>query len=133
MNISEASYIFETLVVNHEMEWEPGDISKLSPFAAEIVESYLEDIKWEIGSLQLAGHVCLKLNDPYLQYLDIGPENFIWFTDGHTQSIHPDEVSIYLVKKGNPGINVRVLPDRTLVLEKDGQEFFIPHPKVAMS
>ena len=104
------SDIFTELIKRKQMTFNSADLSVLPPFAAALVTTFLSQIDWALGSKTVDGSICLKLNDPYLQYLDIHPdaELFMWITDERNQSVHPDDAGAYILSLKNPQATFRV-------------------------
>ena len=80
-----------------------------SEWAKYLVKAYIisNGIDWEVGDITIDNAICIKIHDEYLQYLDIfnNTRQFMFCIDNHTDSIHPDDVSIYILQK-YAGINI---------------------------
>jgi hypothetical protein len=115
---------FERLIESGQMQWRKAKISELSEWGQGLVEEFLyrHNIKWELGSEQIENAVCLKLDDPKIKYLDIfsNTKQFMWCTEGHHNSIHPDEVLIYLFRKNYPQNSYELGQNGTIIIN-DGQ------------
>lgn len=131
MGIQEAASEFEKLVNGAPpMGFMESLIEKLPDPAAFIVARVLEPykIKWTVGSVIVQNHVCFKIEDSMAHYLIVGPQNFMWCTEGLHDSIHPDQFLIHLFKEYQ-GLDIKIMGDRTAILEKDGEKFYVPHLK----
>jgi hypothetical protein len=129
MNIKDAANEFEKLVnADLPMEFRESANYTMPEFAHIIIKNVLDihGIKYEFGDKKVGDFVCLRLSDTKIRYLDVGNEHFMWCDEGHHNSIHPDEVLVYLFKTYS-GLDVKVMQDRTAVFEKDGQKIYVPH------
>jgi len=100
MSPVQAAEIFE-LLINREkpLEFsEPGD-RKWPDYLEHVISCVLNffDLKWEISE-PVNGFYCLKIEDSWLRYLDVGPNSFMWCLEGHHDSVNTDEVFRYLMK-----------------------------------
>lgn len=101
------------------LEFKSVDHQSLPDHAKLVVFSILKPFKisWEIAQVQIDGFVCLRISDPKYPYVDIGPDSYMWCTEGHEDSADPDEVIVYLLKKYR-GIDIIVHNDKTVSLIK---------------
>ena len=130
MQIQEAAEAFESLInSNPPMGFAQVPEPELPGYVRLLVRVMLNShgIRFSVGDTTVGDFYCLKLDDPYLQYLDIGPSSFMWCTEGHRDAVHPDEALVYLFKKYN-NMDIKIMPDRTAIFERDGQKVYVPHP-----
>lgn len=97
---------FEKLVSTGKMEWQPCDTSKLDQFGQSILKFWRDaGIKeFQIGKTIIKKCYVIKIDDPFVQYIDIDPTNQFYNCcyDNHRENRHPDTVLIYLLSKQNP-------------------------------
>ena len=110
-NIEEISDKFEALVTSHEMTWHAAGLEELPEgWIRAVAERFLssENFSWLVGNIRIDGAVCIKLDNPFLQYLDIYPGSresegltgqFMWCTNNHHNSVRPDEALVYMMKR----------------------------------
>lgn len=117
---------FEQLIAEGKIEFHDATTDALTDWGYAIVGSFLtrHNIGWKLGNVKVGEAYCLKIDDPYLQYLDIleDTEQFMWCTDDHHDSVHPDDASAYLIHKSTPGVTVDCIRD-----EKTGLRRMILH------
>lgn len=83
-----------------------------------------------IGDINVQGAYILRTSDNYVKYIDIDPEfkrfNFI-IDDNHRENEHPDKVSIYLINKKYPHMNLKLfeMEDGTTVINVDDKHTII--------
>jgi len=126
---------FEQLIERNQLTFRPASLSELDDWGRALVGTFLRHesgITWQLGEPTLGAAYCLQLSDDYLQYLDIYPQTrrFMWCTDDHHDSVHPDETLAYLLVRSHPGMRVQVLRDertglRRLRLEHRGQVMIV--------
>lgn len=116
MKITEAGGEFEKLINSSPpLEFVDCETHELPKLAAMLTHLILENygIKWKVSNVQVDEFICLKLDDPYVQYVDIGHQFYMWCDEGHHNSIHPDKVITYLFKKYK-NIEATILSDRSV-------------------
>lgn len=124
---------FEKLIAEGGIKFAPAPLSDLTNWGKSLVIAFLDraGITWELGDVRIGGAYCLKLNDPFLQYLDVLEDTgqFMWCIDDHHDSIHPDEASAYIMVKSFPDFQIRCERTdgvrRMIVTRPDGVEFTI--------
>lgn len=93
---------FEKLIEEDKITFRASNAISLSQWAKLIIKTYLDpsNITWTIGSIEIDGVICLKLNHPILHYLDIDTPNeqFMFCVDNHKDSISPNDASIILLR-----------------------------------
>lgn len=98
------SDLFEALIAKGAMEFHKVELEDLpDAWSRNIVSSFLvsNNLEWSLGDVKLDGAVCVKVEDDFLQYIDIFPSKlFSWATNNHHDGVHPDEALIYMLNKG---------------------------------
>jgi hypothetical protein len=107
MDIMEIANAFETMVAGNEITFSKADKADLPLIARTCVETYLEpsDLGWEVGDETLGGSGCiLKIDDPYLGYMDIccDDEQWVWANKAHSDGLPNSKVSLYLISLKQP-------------------------------
>lgn len=107
--IAEIGDGFEAIAESGEMVWKSVPISNLPKYPCLFVVEWLDDvgISWKLGDKRIQGAFELKVDDDYLQYLIIYKTGeYMWATDNHHSSVHPDKAMSYLAQKGyNKSLN----------------------------
>ena len=92
---------FEELVNDNMIVFKEASLSELpSDWARLLVNTFLErfNVKWWLGDVKVDGAICIKVDDPFLQYLDIHSSDFFsWSTNDHHDGVHPDTAMVYLL------------------------------------
>jgi hypothetical protein len=103
MKVNDIADKFDHLIEDGKIEFKPSKIKNLPNewarlIVAEMIESH--GLGWKLGNVTIRGSICIKLDDEYLQYIDIFPnEILMWCTDNHHKGVHPDEALAYLLNK----------------------------------
>ena len=119
---------FTQLIAANKINFRPATAEDLDPWGKAVVLMFLMQhrMNFQIGDVKVGNDYCLKVDDPYLQYLDIYPDSmeFEWFTGGHQVDLTPHEVSLYLIKKefGMKGTRVEMAPGIELWSFKPDEE-----------
>lgn len=131
MSISD---IFEKMIDSNEMSWEKPNLNFIEPFGRMLLKVFVEQAKinWQIAKQKIGSAYVIKLDDEFLQYLDVFPDSqeYMWCIDNHHDSVHPDVASEYLIRKSFPGIETDLVIDNdsgnsVLRLKKDDSELTI--------
>ena len=92
---------FEELIEKGEITFREAKIQDLpSAWARSVVHLYIErsNLTWKLGDKVVDGAICVQIDDFYLRYVDIMEDGtFMFCKEGHHDSVHPDEVSAYLI------------------------------------
>jgi hypothetical protein len=100
---------FEELIDKKQIQF--NEVKLTDPWVRSIVKTFLEpaNISWKLGDKTIGNACCIKIDDEFLQYVDILPdtEEFVWCTDDHHRGVHPDVASAYLMTKTVPGATAR--------------------------
>ena len=109
---------FEDLIIRGQIGFHPSNVGHLDMFSQLVIQTFLTDhqIGWTLGDRYIGKAICIKVEDSYLQFLDIYPEQmkFQWCTDNHTKGVFPDEAVRYLLKKTFPNMEIEILPNGTI-------------------
>jgi hypothetical protein len=120
MDIGEIANRFEDLITAGKIQFIPAHPQTLDVFSQYVIEAFLTEqkLKWRLGSVKIEKAVCLKIDDPFLQYLDIYPEQqrYQWCTDNHRKGVMPDKAMTYLIERFLPGTKISIKPDGTLAI-----------------
>lgn len=116
MGMCDDSNRYEELIATGKMSFRPltdDDYIGLGAKMLIIIDAFLvqHGIKFQVGDHRIGNSMCLKLDDDYLQYLDIYQQGFMWSTDNHHEGVHPSVASAYLISMEAPHITVRVIRD----------------------
>ena len=119
MNINEACEVFKEMLGGGLLTF-TGYSQVPAPSLSKVMIDHvlaLYKLKWDIADQQVKGYYLLRINDEKAPYLVVGPEHFLWCSEGLNESIHPDEMVMYLFDK-YLGICVHVRNDRTIKMTK---------------
>lgn len=115
---------FEELIAAGKIKFKPATPDDLEPWGKSLVLAFLArpQIQFKLGDQKVGNSYCLKLQDKFLQYLDIHPDTkqFLWCIDNHHDSIKPDHAGIYLAER--EGLDVHN-PNARRTLEQIGYDF----------
>lgn len=120
MNIQEVGIKFSELIGQKMVEF--GRIEEYPEYVRLFSTCVLEvfGVKWSAANIQVEDFFLLKIEDPILGYLIVGPDSFMWCDKKCEDSINPDEVFIHLFKHYN-GIDVQIDENRNVSFFKDGK------------
>jgi len=121
---------FEAALAAGTLTFRDADLSELDAWGQAVVAVFLgraqdqdHTISWQLGGLHVGTAYCLKIITPAvvargLHYLDIYPDSrqFMWCTEGHHDSMYPDDASLLLMQHKFPGVTIERLDDDTLRL-----------------
>jgi len=98
------SNTFEELIEKGKIKFKKVKLIDLpNEWAKTVVHSLLEQskLKWALGNKQIDGSICIKVEDEYLQYIDIyyPSQMFMWCTKEHHEGVHPDIALSYMLNK----------------------------------
>ena len=92
---------FEALIATKGIKFRKAEVNDLpNEWAKKLVRSFLikNKLMWKLGDVKLQGAVCIKVWDPFLQYLDIFPSKlFMWCTKDHHEGVHPDDALLHML------------------------------------
>lgn len=118
MDVGEIANKFEDLIVSNSMRFRPIIPGEFCEFTQFTVGQFLETHKFKflIGNTKIEKASVFKIEDSYLQYLDVFPEQmkFMWCTNLHRTGIKPDEALLYLMNRTFPGMKVEIMPDGSI-------------------
>ena len=118
MDIGEIANHFEDLVVSRRMRFKVVPAGQLDQFTQLVIEAFLTEqgLEWQLGNKMIAQAVCLKIKDPYLQYLDVYPEQqrYQWCTDEHQKGVMPHDAMKYLIERFMPGVKIKPNADGSI-------------------
>lgn len=128
MNISEISEEFERLIQLDQIRFEEAPLESLDGWVKFCVQCMLTPygLTWKVGTSRVGGGVCLKVDDSFLQFLDVYPETqqFMWCTDGHRSGVHPDRALVRCLKL--LGVDA-ALKDGSISIDNGRVEFHDKH------
>ena len=109
---------FEAMIEAGTIKFAPASMADLTDWGQATVMAFLfqPKIAWQLGDKKVGESYCLKLDHPVLQYLDILEEmqQFMWCTDDHHDSVHPDNASMMLIQMQFPEITGKTIRSDTL-------------------
>ncbi len=112
---------FEAMIAAGTITFRPATLADLDQWGRQLVSVFLDraqdeahTIRWQLGDKRVGTAYCLKLtnkavNDLGLHYLDVYPDTqqFMWCTEGHHDSIRPDDAGILLLQYKFPNVTIR--------------------------
>ena len=116
---------FEAMIAASTLSFRDATLNDLDVWGQQLVGAFLDKaqdkecaIGWQLGEQRVGTAYCLKIitkavNDLGIHYLDVYPDTseFMWCTEGHHDSIHPDEANFLLLQYKFPSITIqRVSP-----------------------
>jgi len=99
MKIQEAAEIFSNIIKRDLSYGVPkeGITDYQKYFVTAVLR--LNGIEYEFIKEKVSSFLCVKIKDPYIEYLIIGDTEFMWCTNGLTDSVHPNVALKYILKK----------------------------------
>jgi hypothetical protein len=123
MDIATIANNFEDLIVSDRIRFRPVIPGELDEFTYYVVSAFLvtNKLNFLIGDKKIERATCFKIEDPYLQFLDVYPEQmkFMWCTNMHREGVMPDDALKYLIERAFPGMKIEISPDGSVQINKN--------------
>jgi hypothetical protein len=121
MELAEIANKFQDLIEDGTMTFRTytdEELGEINPWVLYVAKCFLIEhrFKFEVGSEVIDGCYCFRVEDEYLQYLDVFPQfqKYQWATDEHSKGIPPEAAMHHLIKREYPDMNINAQPDGSL-------------------